>query len=118
MAAASATATDVSGVFVWVAKEYLRELEKIKEELPALIEAGIIDATRKRLESLHEKRKSDPKTYADKALKKYHKNKEDINARRRELYKLKKEAAKSSADPKLPGVVSAPETKPPTPSKE
>ena len=37
-------------------------------------------------------RKADPKAFSDKVLKKYHENKEEINARRREAYRLKKEA--------------------------
>ena len=90
MAAVSASATDVSGAFIWVAAERLRALEALEAEMPIRIAAAIADAAKKRLDALNSKKRENPKATADKSLKKYHENKEVINARRREAYKNKK----------------------------
>ena len=46
---------------------------------------------------LRQKQQENPEAHAKEALERYHKNKETINARRRELYKKKKEAEKNQA---------------------
>jgi hypothetical protein len=71
-------------------------LEALEAEMPARIEEAVKEASRKRLAELNAKRKADPVKTATDELKRYHRNKEEINARRREAYKAKKEAAKAS----------------------
>jgi altronate dehydratase len=81
-------AEDVSGsVLVPIAR--LRELEALEEK---------IKTTRKeRLMLLREREKKDPEPHKKKVLENYHKNKEAINAQRREAYRLKKAAAAAAA---------------------
>ena len=97
MAAASATATDVSGGFVWVAAERLRALEALEAGLPAMLEKAKADRDKERngerFKMLHEKQKESPESNRKRVLSNYHKNKDEINARRREAYRLKKETA-------------------------
>ena len=85
--------------------ERLRALEALEAQLPVLIEKTKAERDRERLTVLHDKAKANPKEHSQKQLEKYHKNKEEINARRREAYRLKKEAevkAKSSAEAGTP----------------
>ena len=79
---------DISGVFVPL--ERLKALEALEADLPNLLEKAKADRDKEKLEALHAARKADPAKYSKKALEKYHKNKEDINARRRDAYKAKK----------------------------
>jgi hypothetical protein len=85
---------DLSGC-VLVPIERLRALETLEAEIPAMLEKVKIERDKERLLMLHKKAKENPKEASEKALKRYYKNKEEINAKRREAYKLKK-AAKSA----------------------
>jgi hypothetical protein len=85
--------------------ERLRALEALEAQLPVLIEKTKAERDRERLTVLHDKAKANPQEHSKKQLEKYHKNKEEINARRREAYRLKKETeanAKSSAEAGTP----------------
>jgi hypothetical protein len=90
---------DISGC-VLVPLERLRALEALEAQLPSMLAKAEVDAIEKdkkaKLDKLHELRKTDPKAYSAKILKKYHENKEEINARRREQYKAKKAAANTT----------------------
>jgi hypothetical protein len=83
----------MSGMSVEDYKE-LQELRKLRDSIPELIERAKREALeedkRQKLVHLHEKRKANPEAYAKRMLERYHKNKEEINKRRRELYKQKK----------------------------
>jgi len=84
---------------VTVSAARLRELEALEASIPDLLkkkeEEAIEKSKKERLASLHENR--DPKEHSKAQLKKYHDNKEEINARRREAYRLKKEAQAKQA---------------------
>lgn len=87
---------------VSVPLERLRALEALEASLPDVIAKAKADAIKtdkkERLDKLTAPRKADPKTYSSQVLKKYHENKDEINARRREAYKLKKEAKLTLCD--------------------
>jgi phosphoenolpyruvate-protein kinase (PTS system EI component) len=87
------SAVDVSG-YVLVPIERLRALEALEAEIPAIIAKTRAESDKERLTRLHAKAKENPKESSEKALKRYYKNKDEINARRREAYRVKKEAAK------------------------
>jgi len=70
--------------------ERLRALEALEAQLPVLLEKTKADRDKERLAEFNASR--DPVAHSKKVLEKYHKNKEEINARRREAYRLKKEA--------------------------
>jgi hypothetical protein len=78
---------DVSG-FVLVSAERLKALEELEAKIKAKNAATI-----EYLRANH----FNPEIHAKKMLEKYHKNKEEINAKRREAYRLKKEAAAKAA---------------------
>lgn len=83
---------------VSVPLERLRALEALEAQLPVLLEKTKADRDKERLAILNETR--DPLAHSKKMLEKYHNNKEEINARRREAYRLKKEAeAKAKSSP-------------------
>ena len=105
MAAASATATDLSGGFVWVAAERLRALEALEAEIPAIIAKAKEEANAERFAALRARDKEDPAAHVKRTMDWYEKNRDEINAKRREKYKAKKEAEKAagSATPKTPG---------------
>jgi Zn-finger nucleic acid-binding protein len=90
-----------SPTLVTVPLERLRALEALEASLPEVIAKAKADAVtldkKERLDKLTAPRKADPKAYSAEVLKKYHENKEEINARRREAYKAKKEAAAKPA---------------------
>jgi 50S ribosomal subunit-associated GTPase HflX len=102
-ATASAPAADVSGGYVWVSAEYLKELEALKAELPTRIAAAIKGRDAEKLARLHAKQAEDPEQHRKKMLEKYHTNKAEINARRREAYKQKKAAERAACETKSPG---------------
>ena len=85
---------------VTITVERLKALEELEASLPALIAAATAKAAEDALEEekkkafkrLNDKRKADPKAHSDSVLKKYHENKEEINARRRAAYQAKKAA--------------------------
>jgi hypothetical protein len=80
---------------VLVAKEELERLQKIANEMPAVIDKVKQERDKERLKELSQRHKENPEEHRQKALKRYYKNKEEINAKRREAYKLKKESEKS-----------------------
>jgi len=84
-------ASDLNGC-VLVPLERLRALEALEASLPELLAKAKSDRDKEKLDALHAARKADPEKFSKKALEKYHKNKEEINARRREAYKAKKKA--------------------------
>jgi hypothetical protein len=84
------SAVDASGC-VLVPIERLRALEAL--------ETKVKDSRKDRLVLLREKEKADPEPHKKKVLENYHKNRDEINARRREAYKLKKEASKRAGEP-------------------
>ena len=86
------SAPDLSGC-VLVPLERLRALEALEAGLPDMLAKAKAERDKERLESLNASRKLDPKKYSNSVLEKYHINKEEINARRREAYKVKKAAA-------------------------
>lgn len=77
--------------------ERLRALEALEASVPEMLAKAKVDADAERIHKLHEQRKVDPAAYSKKVLEKYHKNKEEINARRREAYRAKKENAGAAA---------------------
>jgi uncharacterized protein YktA (UPF0223 family) len=80
---------DVSG-YVLVPAERLKALEELEAKTKAKNAADFARLKEKYWDSdLH----------AKKMLEKYHANKEEINAKRREAYRLKKEAAAKAAEP-------------------
>ena len=81
---------DASGC-VLVPLERLRALEAL--------ESKVKESRKDRLVLLREKEKADPEPHKKKVLENYHKNRDEINARRREAYKLKKEASKKAGGP-------------------
>ena len=89
-----AASSDISGVFISL--DRLRALEALEAGLPALLKQNEIEACardkKERLDKLTAHRKADPKAHCEQVLKKYHENKEEINARRREAYRLKTES--------------------------
>ena len=92
------SAPDISGC-VLVPLERLRALEALEAGIPEMLAKARVEANRERFDKLHAERKADPAAYSKKVLAKYHKNKEEINARRREAYKLKKETSAGAGSP-------------------
>jgi len=88
-------ASDLSGC-VLVPLERLRALEALEASLPELLAKTKAERDKERLLELHAKAKADPKAHSKTVLAKYHKNKVEINARRREAYKAKKLANESA----------------------
>ena len=84
---------------VSVPLERLRALEALEASLPDLLAKAKADRDKERLTTLHEKQKTDPEPNRVRVLANYHKNKEEVNAKRREAYRLKTEAAASAAGP-------------------
>jgi len=84
--------SDLSGC-VLVPLERLRALEALEASLPELLAKAKADRDKERFAMLREKQKADSEPHKKKVLENYHKNKEEINARRREAYKAKKASA-------------------------
>lgn len=80
--------SDISGVVISV--ERLKELEKYEAEL-ALQKKDKAE----KLKNLNELKKINPEKHSKKMLDNYYKNKDEINAKRREQYKAKKSAQES-----------------------
>lgn len=94
----SMSAVDLSG-YVLVPLERLRALEVLEADIPNIIAKAKIDRDKEKLEALHAARRADPAKFSKKVLERYHRNKEEINARRREAYRLKKEASTKTNEP-------------------
>jgi len=95
--------SDISGC-VLVPLERLRTLEALEASLPELLAKAKVDANKERFAMLHEREKSNPEPHKKKVLENYHKNKEEINARRREAYKAKKQVNVVACLAETPGV--------------
>jgi hypothetical protein len=80
---------------VLVPKAELDELRQLKADLPALLAKARAEGGMDRLKTLHDQQRADPAAYAEKARQRYHANKAEVLARRRELYRAKKVAAAS-----------------------
>jgi hypothetical protein len=82
---------------VTITVDRLKALEELEAALPSLIakakEEAVVEVKKVALTKLHEKQKADPKAHSSAVLKKYHENKEEINAKRRAAYQAKKAAA-------------------------
>lgn len=85
-----------SNEMVYVPLERLKALEALEADLPNIIEKAKKDKDTERFRLLHEREKDNPEPHRKKVLENYHKNKEEINAKRRERYKAKKEAEKAA----------------------
>jgi Zn-dependent metalloprotease len=78
---------------VIVPLERLKQLEALEADLPNIIAKAKKDRDAERLQLLHAKQKENPEPNKKRVLKNYHKNKDEINAKRREKYKLAKTQA-------------------------
>lgn len=72
----------------------LRRLEELEAEMALLKTAAEHDADR--LKILRERDKANPSAVTKRTLKHYESHKDEINAKRREAYRLKKEAETKS----------------------
>ena len=88
--------SDISGC-VLVPIELLRRLEELEVQLPTLLEKAKSDRDKEKLDALHAAAKENPQEASAKALKRYYRNRDAINARRREAYRAKKETAAKAA---------------------
>ena len=77
---------------VLVSEVELEELRKLKEQLPAIVEKAKVEERKDALVRLHQRDKENPEAARERAIKRYTRNKEEINTKRREAYKLKKAA--------------------------
>lgn len=66
------------------------ELEDLEERLSQLFEAAVMAALEQKKRERLTKLVGDPTEHARRQLEKYHKNRDEINARRRAAYKAKK----------------------------
>lgn len=94
MSVADATS---SNEMITIPIERLKALEALEADLPNIIAKAKKDHDNERFKMLHEKEKANPEPHRKKVLDNYHKNREEINAKRRERYKAKKEAEKVAA---------------------
>lgn len=72
----------------------LEELRKLKADLPRLLEKAKEERDTERLKDLAKRNKENPEKHREQSKKLYHLKKEEINAKRREAYRLKKETLK------------------------
>jgi hypothetical protein len=99
------TTTDSSGnEMITVPRAEFEELIKLKQDLPTIIEQAKLDERKDALVRLHQRDKENPEQHRMRSKRLYELKKEEIKAKRRESYRLKKEAAAAA---KLPGVRSA-----------
>jgi hypothetical protein len=88
---------------VTIPRAELERLQKLEAELPLIIEKAKEEGGMGRLKLLHEKQKENPEKHREKAMKRYNLKKEEINAKRREAYRLKK-----SGEIRLPAQTNSP----------
>jgi hypothetical protein len=84
--------SDMSDEIVMISKKELERLQKLEADLPAMLATAKEERDKERLAKLRQKEKENPEPHRKKALERYHKNKDEILAKRREAYRLKKEA--------------------------
>jgi hypothetical protein len=84
---------------VWVAEDELArlkardtELQALQAELPAMLEKAKHEGGMDRLKMLHQKQRENPEKHREMCRRQYQENKEKINAKRREAYRLKQAA--------------------------
>jgi membrane protein involved in colicin uptake len=82
---------------VLVEKAELDRLRAIVNEMPAVIERVKQERDKERLKELSQRHKENPEQHRQNALNRYYKNKEEINAKRREAYKKKKAAEQTAS---------------------
>jgi hypothetical protein len=80
---------------VLVSKKRLEALEALEVAIPAMLEAAKKEGGMERLKLLHQKQRENPEKHREHCRKQYQENKDKRNAKRREAYRLKKEAEKS-----------------------
>jgi hypothetical protein len=87
----------MSEELITIPKAEWERLQKIEADLPALLEKTKQERDKERLQELSQRNKENPEEQRKKALKRYYRSKDEINAKRREAYKKKKleEQAKS-----------------------
>jgi len=73
------------------------ELQVLQAELPTLLEKARQEGGMDRLKMLHQKQRENPEKHREMCRKQYQQNKEKINAKRREAYRLK-QAAKAAVE--------------------
>ena len=100
----SAAALDPSGC-VLVPLERLRALEALEADIPSLIAKAKDEANAERFATLRARDAANPEAHLKRNLEWKKKHRDEINAKRREQYKLKKEstAAGGAPAPKSPG---------------
>ncbi len=81
---------------VTVTRAELEELRKLKEDLPALLQKAKEEGGMDRLKVLNQHHKENPEEHRRKAKQYYELKKDQILAKRKEAYKLKKAGAGSS----------------------
>jgi hypothetical protein len=84
-----------SSDLVLISKAELDELRKLKEDLPAIIEKTRNERDTERMKALTQRHRENPEQHREQSKKRYDLKKDEINAKRREAYKLKKAAAGS-----------------------
>ena len=67
------------------------EHEKLKEDLPALIAQAKLDRDRENLEKLHDRDRENPEQHRERSKRLYNLKKDEILAKRREAYRIKKQ---------------------------
>lgn len=75
------------------------ELRTLEAELPAMLEKARQEGGVDRLKILHQKQRENPEKHREMCRRQYQQNKEKINAKRREAYRLKKGGMKISQAP-------------------
>ena len=93
------TTTAAPPANVLVSAERLAELERLEKDLPAIIAKAKEEAHKERFDKLRERDKENPEEHTKRTMKWYEKNREEINAKRREKRRLAREAEKT----KTPG---------------
>ncbi len=89
MSAYSKTPSMADTELVTVTRAELEELRKLKADLPAIIAQAKEEENKDALKKLHQRDKENPEKHRARALKSYERNKDAINAKRREAYKRK-----------------------------
>lgn len=84
---------------ILVSKEEFDRLRKLEEDLPELLEATREEERKNALTRLHQRDKENPELAKKRYKKHYNLNKDAINEKRREAYRLKKEGMKISQAP-------------------
>jgi hypothetical protein len=82
--------SDMSDEIVMISKKELERLQKLEADLPAMLEAAKEEERKDALTRLHQRDKENPDAARARAIKRYNRNKDEINAKRREAYHLKK----------------------------